>query len=598
MPRRFSALAIPLLSALSFLGLFFCEASAAQEDPQVAGMTSFRADVTVRADSTLDVREEFTVRNAATSYKRGFWRDMPVSPDDRWDTRYVGEYQPDNGIRVKVVEVTEDGASVGFDEGAGYSYSHLWIGPQGAPFDSGEHRFVIRYTVESALTLGDRNDVLYWNALGHGHDDRVAEAILVVHLPARVALENVHAEPRIGVRGPSGARNSDSILEPLEGISDGVGYRATNLRRRQSLSLALIFPSGAIHKPPFDVLKRGGWVLLVPAALFLFYLVAWIRIGPEPKPGTIVPRYDPPEGLSPAAVRFVTTGTTDGRTLAAVIAQLAAQGCIRVEPVDGKYKLSRLMSDRATEASLADEERQLLVALFDDAPELMLTPSLDQRNQAQNARYVNVIHQELTRRFAGKYMTRHIGVIALGVLATFVCALLLAVTAQGRDPGGAFFFTMWILFCGLMLGMMIEISFATAWRTALRSGKGGLMLLPGTAAIAVFGGAIALLLTKLASGVSLQFAIMVAALVAVNLGWAPFLKRRTKLGRELLDQIAGFRLFLEKVHQDALNRLNPADATPQDLDRFLSYAIALEVKEAWGDHLAQTFLASTVISEA
>jgi hypothetical protein len=65
----------------------------------------------------------------------------------------------------------------------------------------------------------------------------------------------------------------------------------------------------------------------------------------------------------------------------------------------------------------------------------------------------------------------------------------------------------------------------------------------------------------------------------------------------VLDQIAGFRQFLEKVDQDKLDRLNPGGNAPQDLDRFLPYAIALEVKEAWGDHLSQTFLASTVVAE-
>lgn len=42
----------------------------------------------------------------------------------------------------------------------------------------------------------------------------------------------------------------------------------------------------------------------------------------------------------------------------------------------------------------------------------------------------------------------------------------------------------------------------------------------------------------------------------------------------------GFRQFLQKVDQDQLNRLNPAANAPQDFDRFLPYAIALDVKEA------------------
>src|SRR5258706_10160950 len=80
-----------------------------------------------------------------------------------------------------------------------------------------------------------------------------------------------------------------------------------------------------------------------------------------------------------------------------------------------------------------------------------------------------------------------------------------------------------------------------------------------------------------------------------NLAWGPQLKRRTLQGRQILDQIAGFRLFLEKVEQDRLDKLNSAGEPPQMLDEQLPYAIALEVQEAWGDHLAQTFLATTVM---
>jgi hypothetical protein len=126
---------------------------------------------------------------------------------------------------------------------------------------------------------------------------------------------------------------------------------------------------------------------------------------------------------------------------------------------------------------------------------------------------------------------------------------------------------------------------------------GWMKLLPGTAAIAVFLGIIALLLTKLAAGVSLSFSLMLVAFLLINLAWGPRLKRKTPLGREISDQIAGFRQFLEKVDQDKLNRLNPEADAPRDLDRLLPYAIALEVKEAWGDHLSQTFLASTVVAE-
>jgi hypothetical protein len=331
--------------------------------------------------------------------------------------------------------------------------------------------------------------------------------------------------------------------------------------------------------------------------LFLYYLIAWIWIGPESKPGAFVARYEPPEGLSPAAARYIASGTTDGRSFAAVIAQLAVRGCLRVESENGKYKLSRLMSDRATESSLAPEEKCVLAELFADGPEIELSGAMDQRNTAQNGRYVFDIHNELTKDLAGKYFTRHSGFIVLGVLATFASALVLAMTARGRDTSAAVFFTIWVLFCGLIVGMMIELSLASAWKAAVKTGTGWTKLLPATAAIAVFAGAIGLLLKNLASGVSLSFSLMLVAFLLINLGWGPRLKRKSPLGRQVSDQIGGFRQFLEKVDQDKLDRLNPGSNAPEDLDRFLPYAIALEVKEAWGDHLSQTFFASTVVAE-
>lgn len=562
-----------------------------------SGIAFFRSDVTVRVDSTLEVREEIDVRDAARFYKRGFRWDLPISPLDRWDVKYVGTYKPDNGVRVQIREVTEDGSPARYEQGSGYGYPQISIGERGAPLDSGEHRFVIRYIVEWAMNPGAASDNLYWNAFEIERESTVAEAVLAMHLPPGVSPGIVQAEPRVGGRGLSLPRQPENTLDRIDDAPDAIAYRATNIRPHQSLSLVLTWPAGAIHKPRFEFLRRDGRVLAAPAGLFLFYLVAWIWIGPDLKPGVVVSRYEPPDGLSPAAIRFIATGTTDGRSFAAVIAQLAVRGCLRIEPQNGKYKLSRLMSDRATESSLAPEEKRALAVLFEDGPEIELSAAFDQRNQAQNGRYVNHIHEELRKQIGGKYLTRHAGVIALGGLLTFVPALVLAITARGRDATGALFMTLWILFCGLMLGAMIEMSFARAWRTTLRSGKGWLSVLPGTAAIAVFGGAIALLLKDLASGVSVSFALMVAALLAVNLGWAPQLKRKTKLGREVLDMIAGFRQFLEKVEQDRMNRLNPPSETPDGLDRFIPYAIALDVKEAWGDRLAQTFLASVVVAE-
>jgi hypothetical protein len=582
--------------AFLFAALVLCRPARA-DISTFSGITFFRAEVSVREDATLEVREEITVNDAAPFYKYGFRRDLPISPEERWDIRYVGKYKPDNGIRVDILEVTEDGAPVKFERGSGYGYSQLSIGERNVPFDSGEHHFVIRYTVDDALNLGTKRDTLYWNAIGHERNSPVAEAILAVHLPPAVAGESIEVEPRVAGRGVSSPRSPETTLERLEDASGAIIYRAVNVKPRQSLSLAVTWPSGFIHRPKLALLGRDGWMLGAPTALFLYYLIAWFYIGPEPKPGIFVARYEPPDGLSPAAARYIASGITDGRSFAAVIAQLAVRRCIRVESANGKYKLSRLMSDRATEYALAAEEKRILALLFEDGPVLELSGAMDQRNAAQNGRYVFHIHEELTKEIGGKYSTRHSGFMVLGVLATFASALGLASTAHGRDASGAVFFTLWVLFCGLIVGMIVEVSLSSSWKVAVKTGKDWTRLLPASAAIAVFGSAIAFMLKNLASGVSLSFSLMIVAFLLINLGWRPRLKRKSVLGRQVSDQIAGFRQFLERVDQDRLNRLDPDANGPQDLARFLPYAIALEVKEAWGDQLSQTFFATSVVAE-
>lgn len=583
------------------LGLFLaalCRVSSAPaETLDYSGISFFRTDITVNEDATLEIREDITVKNASAFYKYGFRRDLPIGSADRWDSRYVGEYKQDNGVRIDVLEVTQDGKPARYDHGSGYGYSQLLIGKRGVPLDPGVHRYVIRYVVYSALNLTNAGDTLYWNAIGHERDAPVADTILAVHLPAAVPTQSVQAEPRVAGRGVSFPRQSETGLKRVEGPSGAIVFRATNVEPRQSLSLVLTWPSGYIHKSKLDVLRRDKWLLAAPALLFLFYFIAWLWIGPEPRSGPVVTQYEPPEGLSAAAVRYIATDITDGRSFAAVIAALAVRRCIRVEPVNGNYRCSRLMSDRRTEAALAPEEKRVLNMLFEDEPVLELSPAMDQRTTAQHGRYVFHIHQELTKQLGGKYLTHHSGIIALGVLATFAFALPLAVTAQGRDPSGAIFFTVWVLFGGLMIGLLVELSFVSFWKNVVRTRTGWPKLIPGTLAIAAFTAVIAYFLTKLAAGVSLSFALMLVAFLAINLGWGPRLKRETLLGRKTCDQIAGFRQFLEKVEQEPLNRLNPAQQPLVSLERFLPFAIALEIKEAWGDHLTQTFCAATVSVE-
>ena len=61
------------------------------------------------------------------------------------------------------------------------------------------------------------------------------------------------------------------------------------------------------------------------------------------------------------------------------------------------------------------------------------------------------------------------------------------------------------------------------------------------------------------------------------------LKAPTKRGRILLDRLEGFKLYLEVAEKDDLQLANPPQMTPALFEKFLPYAIALGVEQAWAE---------------
>ena len=132
-----------------------------------------------------------------------------------------------------------------------------------------------------------------------------------------------------------------------------------------------------------------------------------------------------------------------------------------------------------------------------------------------------------------------------------------------------------------------------ACKLALRGLGGTRQLLIGLGVFGGFGVGFVLVLKQVAQGISPAYTVMLVALVVINVGWAPALKRMTPRGRQAVTEIEGFRTFLEKVEQDRMQRLNTTHEAPKASVEFLPYAIALEVRESWGDRLAEALFATT-----
>jgi hypothetical protein len=71
--------------------------------------------------------------------------------------------------------------------------------------------------------------------------------------------------------------------------------------------------------------------------------------------------------------------------------------------------------------------------------------------------------------------------------------------------------------------------------------------------------------------------------------FAIIMKRPTPVGRRLLDEMSGFREYLEVAEKDEMNLRNPPDRTPQLFEQYLPFALALGVEHLWAQRFEAVF---------
>ena len=77
-------------------------------------------------------------------------------------------------------------------------------------------------------------------------------------------------------------------------------------------------------------------------------------------------------------------------------------------------------------------------------------------------------------------------------------------------------------------------------------------------------------------------------------GWP----RRPAKGRAVLDRIAGFRHYLSVAEEERLQTLHPPEKTPELFERYLPYAIALEVENDWASRFTSVLAAAAASGQA
>jgi uncharacterized membrane protein YgcG len=544
---------------------------------QTEQILDFHSDITLEDDSSLQVTETIAVVAAGQQIRHGIFREFPTDYRDRFNNHYVVGFQ--------MLSATCDSVDEPFRVADYANGKRIYLGNANVMVPPGRHVYTLTYTTNRQLGFFKDHDELFWNVTGLGWDFAIRRASATVHLPLAIPSGDVELS---GYTGPRGSFRTE--FKSLTTDNTFLFTTTRPLGPHEGLSILLKWPKGYLTEPTFaqklEFFFRDNRGALVLASgflvLLLYYLIAWSAVGRDPAPGVIVALYEPPQDLSPAAMRYLLRMGYDNKTFSAAILDMAVRGYLTIKEQAGSYTLYKGSKDLR---SLCPDEQQIATALFDGRLELWL----HQENHRTIRAGIVALQKWLKAAETKTYFVTN----SRYLLAPVVLSIVIIFThLLGLGPQAIFFgafLSFWLTIWSIAVYGLLTAVFA-AWKTVFRSRASVSQEVAGVGKAVYYSlFAIPFLLGEvmgfffLLKGTSLSLVLFVLASGCLHVLFLHLMKAPTFAGRRLMDQVEGFKMFLGAVDGDRLNRAAPPQQTPAVFEKFLPYALALDVEQDWAE---------------
>lgn len=538
---------------------------------------SFDSHIVIAPDAALTVTETITALSTGGSIRHGIVREFP--------TRYNGRGGRSVTVGFRVLSVTCDGHDEDYHIKDASNGKMIFMGKKNALLPPGRHTYVLTYHTDGQIGQFADYDELYWNVTGNGWQLPIDSATATVTLPPGAQVERYAA-----YTGPTGAKGHDFTAQNEHGA---MTFSTTApLPPGQGLTVAVAFPKGFVHTP-----SPGTRMLASPAfrvataglvAVLVYFLIAWGMVGRDPRQGILTPLFTPPADLSAPATRYVRRMGFDDKTFAAGVVQMAVEGGLTIGDTGKTFVLARgktVFPAGSWQHSVAEE-------LFGSADSLELEQTNHTRLKAAGKR----LRAFLASTCQGRYFHANRAYFFVGAVLS---AGVMALTAlRADDPAKAGVFIPWLTAWTFAVALMTLRA-----RTALRRARSrprittifGALFLSLFALPFWIGEAVGVAFLSMA--LSVPAALALAAIGVANAAFWHLLKAPTLEGRRVMDGIEGFRLYLSVGEKDRLNLLTPSDRTVALFERYLPYALALGVENAWAAQFRDTLEQAAVAGQ-
>ncbi len=327
------------------------------------------------------------------------------------------------------------------------------------------------------------------------------------------------------------------------------------------------------------------------ALTFIYFLMIAVALHWKSARAVDVTRYEPPENVSPALAAYLIQNGRCERAFAAAIISLAAKGFLRIHEDGDRFALKKR---RDAEESLPAEESCILKSLF---PYSLDKYQFGVTDSAELSRALHHFEKVIAGVAEPNLISRNWGLWYVG--AVFSMLVIMAVIGSlpvhlkgGQLPGVGYL---------CLIGVLCAACFISAirvWPSTLRK---LISRLPGVTRPARpfnVSDTVPLVLTTsallgfglLASSTSNQVALLISAVLFLNVVFHQLCEAPTAAGRKVLEELKGFRTFVGRADADRLNRENSPGATPQILEANTGYAVALNVERGWGEEFTANLL--------
>ena len=358
------------------------------------------------------------------------------------------------------------------------------------------------------------------------------------------------------------------------------------------LSFSLRYPLGAAEeftiavnfkeKLPTFVPQKGFWeslfdeyaatwaAFLMFAFVLSYYAATWFSIKKNQISSFQNMKASQKDDFIPAVLRYALTKKADAKNFFVLLLSMAAKGFVAFSEQDNGDFLLIKQTDKTTK--LNGLEKKVAQALFSKSETSF---AVSQGNALKLERLFLKIVKYIQKDYAQKYVTVYVTYFLFGLLMTAVAlGFISAISLYGTVTALTTLSVLALSVAAYLVGVRMreEIALKSGWFVKSVLGTALFYLVVPTGVLLWF----------FAVQTSYLAAFFLLATIVCIIVFYTLLKSPSMLGRSILDNLDGYKLYLTAQNDALLAGLQNVEAKIKLLyDKHLPFAAALDLEEAW-----------------